>query len=111
MPITKEQFYAVKGDLREQAQAFAEKAQPIFQQMGYTWANLDSHIPTTDDIYFTTQSLISSLEYQEDQRYYSTSTGRILVTISVYEYNCHTNVNGFIQVIPEQIHTSKTFDK
>ena len=112
MSITKEQFYEIKHNLREQVQDFAEKAQPIFQKMEYTWSSFSKpHTPTVDDIYFTAMSLISSLEFCEGQSYYSSSTGRILVTISIYEYVRHTSVNGFIQITPEQVHVSKSFDK
>lgn len=107
MPITEERFEGIKEKLRSNAEQTAKKFYPIFQRMEYTWGNdflTLPYIPTIDDICLEILHCISKLKYNEKSHYWNVSTGRLEVSVSVYEYEFENEsfIEGNIKMVAEE---------
>lgn len=104
--LTEPEVQEAKRELREKAHLFAEKAYSFFEANKWTWSLRNgSEVPTIDDIFFLTLSLIGELKHGNEM--FAVSSGRVRVAIS--KYHEHGEITGTISLVPIEVFSySKT---
>jgi hypothetical protein len=101
-PITNLEYEQALTVIQTEAYKFAEKVQPIYQAMNWTWFyNSGERIPTVDDIYLHILSLSRALSKETDQD--GISSGRLRVEFRKISDREGSYVDVVISLVPEQI--------